>query len=89
MSTGSSDTWSPRPCAPWEGTAAYTRPPTEADTGAPRCSACCQGLTLVHFSAQLERILWDRGAFRGCLQVVWEVSGGVMVYQGVFRVYLV
>jgi len=26
-----------------------------------------QGLALVHFSAQLERILWDRGAFRGCL----------------------
>jgi hypothetical protein len=25
-----------------------------------------QGLTLVHFPAQLERILWDRGAFRGC-----------------------
>jgi len=24
-----------------------------------------QGLTLVHFSAQLKRILWDRGAFRG------------------------
>ena len=23
-----------------------------------------QGLTLVHFSAELERILWDRGAFR-------------------------
>ena len=29
-----------------------------------------QGLTLVHFSAQLKRILWDRGACRGC-------SGGV------------
>jgi len=26
-----------------------------------------QGLTLVNFSAQLKRILWDRGAFRGCL----------------------
>jgi hypothetical protein len=26
-----------------------------------------QGLTLVHFSAQLKRILWDRGAFRGDL----------------------
>ena len=25
-----------------------------------------QGLTLVHFSAQLKRILWDRGASRGC-----------------------
>ena len=26
-----------------------------------------QGLTLVHFSAQLKRILWDRGAFRDCI----------------------
>jgi hypothetical protein len=26
-----------------------------------------QGLTLVHFSAQRRRFLWDRGAFRGCL----------------------
>jgi hypothetical protein len=25
-----------------------------------------QGLTLVHFSAQLKRILWHRGAFAGC-----------------------
>jgi hypothetical protein len=29
--------------------------------------ALVQGLTLVHFSAQLERILWDRGAIEGCL----------------------
>ena len=26
-----------------------------------------QGLALVHFSTQVERILWDRGAFKGCL----------------------
>jgi hypothetical protein len=26
-----------------------------------------QGLTLVHFSAQLKRIMWDRDAFRGCV----------------------
>ena len=26
-----------------------------------------QGLTLAHFSAQLERILWERGEFRCCL----------------------
>jgi hypothetical protein len=25
-----------------------------------------QGLTLVHFSAQLKRILWDRGAHKDC-----------------------
>ena len=29
-----------------------------------------QGLTLVHFSAQLKRILSDKGAFRDCLEVV-------------------
>jgi len=28
---------------------------------------CGRGLTLVHFSAQLKRILWNRGAFSGCL----------------------
>jgi hypothetical protein len=33
-----------------------------------------QGLTLVHFSAQRKRFLWDRGCvqgvYRGCLRVV-------------------
>ena len=28
---------------------------------------CVQGLTLVQLSAQLKRIMWDRGAIRGCL----------------------
>ena len=32
-----------------------------------RRPASKQGLTLVHFSAQLTRILSDRGAFRDCL----------------------
>ena len=44
-----------------------------------------QGLTLVHFSAQCKRFLWDRrciqGLFRGCLRVV-------RAYEGVCRVYL-
>ena len=48
-----------------------------------------QGLTLVHFSAQRKRILWDRGAIRGCLGGFQELSGGVKEYQGVFRVYFV
>jgi hypothetical protein len=48
-----------------------------------------QGRTLVHCSAQLKRILWDRGAMRGCSEGVWEVSGGIQEYQGVFRVYFV
>ena len=30
-------------------------------------AAVGQGLALVHLSAQLKRILWDRSAFRGCL----------------------
>jgi len=44
------------------------------------------GLTLVHFSAQRKRFLWDRGFIqglsRGCL-------AGVRVYEGVFRVLFV
>jgi hypothetical protein len=48
-----------------------------------------QGLTLVHFSAQLKRVLWDRGAVRDCSGGVQEVSGVNKEYQGVFRVYFV
>jgi len=48
-----------------------------------------QGLTLVHFPAQLQHIMLDRGALRNCLSGVQEVSGGVTGYQGVFRVYFV
>jgi hypothetical protein len=43
-------------------------------------------LTLVHFSAQLKRILWDRGAFRDASGGVKEVPEGIKKYQGVFRV---
>ena len=42
-----------------------------------------QGLTLVHFSAQLKHVLWDRGACRICLGGVQEVSGGIKQYRGV------
>jgi hypothetical protein len=49
-------------------------------------AAAIQGLTLVHFSAQLKRWLWDRGCmqgmFRGC-------SGGIRGCYGVCRVYFV
>jgi hypothetical protein len=38
-----------------------------AGAGGGQVPAGRQGLTLVHFSAQLKRILWDKGAFRGCL----------------------
>jgi hypothetical protein len=42
-----------------------------------------QGLTLVHFSAQRKRLLWDRGwiqrLFRGCLR-------GVRGYEGILCV---
>ena len=48
-----------------------------------------QGLTLVHFSARLKRILRHRGAFGGCFGDVEEVSGGIKEYQRVFGVYLV
>jgi hypothetical protein len=36
----------------------------------PRTDAMDQGLTLVHFFAQRERSLWDRGCIRGCLEDV-------------------
>ena len=44
-----------------------------------------QGLTLVHFSAQLERCLWDRGcgARRGRLTRIEGVLDGVEGVQGV------
>ena len=49
-------------------------------------SAAHQGLTLVHFSAQREHFLLDKGCilglFRGCL-------GGVGEYLGVYRVHFV
>ena len=44
-------------------------------------SSWIQGLTLVHFSAQLKRILWDRGALRGCSgggQEVFRICQGVL-----------
>ena len=51
-----------------------------------------QGLTLVHFSAQLKRFLWDRGCIegllRGCFAGVQVESGGVGGCWGV-RVYFV
>jgi len=40
--------------------------------------ATYQGLTLVHFPAQLKRFLWDRGAVRECFRHVWKVSGVIM-----------
>jgi hypothetical protein len=39
--------------------------------------ALAQGLTLVHFPAQLERFLWDMGARRGCVVRVKGVLWGV------------
>jgi hypothetical protein len=44
-------------------------------------------LTLVHFSAQRKRFLWDRGCIeglcRGYFAGVWEVSGGCNGVLGV------
>ena len=39
------------------------------------CAAVGQGLTLVRFSAQLERFSWDGGALRGCVAHVKGVLG--------------
>jgi len=43
--------------------AAHLRNPVAAPASTP----FEKRLTLVHFSAQLKRIMWDRGAFRDCL----------------------
>jgi hypothetical protein len=40
-----------------------------------------EGLTLVHFSAQLERFVWDRGARRGRVDRVEGVFEGVFLCQ--------
>jgi len=42
-----------------------------------------QGLTLVHFSAQLKRLLWDRGSIQGLFR---GGLGGVRGDHGVLRV---
>ena len=38
-----------------------------------------QGLTIVHFSAQLKRFLWNRGCMKGLLR---GCLGGVMGHGG-------
>jgi len=45
-----------------------------------------QGLTLVHFSAQLKRFLWNKGCFQGLFT---GCSSGVRGHEGVCRVYFV
>ena len=49
-------------------------------------AAASQGLTLVHFSVQRKRFLWDRGCVQGLLK---GCLGGVRGYEGVSRVYFV
>jgi len=45
-----------------------------------------QGFTLVHFSAQRKRFLWDKGCIQGLPE---GCLGGIRGYQGVLRVYFV
>jgi hypothetical protein len=47
---------------------------------------CTQELTLVHSSAQLKRLLCDRGCIEGLFM---GCSAGVTGNYGVFRVYFV
>jgi len=54
--------------------------------GAPRAAPRRQGLTLVHFSAQLKRFVWDRGCIEG---LFGGCSWGVWGHEGVQRVYFV
>jgi len=46
----------------------------------PRLATGRQGLTLVHFSAQLKRFLWERGCIYGLFR---GYTGGVREYEGV------
>jgi len=41
-----------------------------------------QGITLVHFSAQLKRCVWDRGCIQGLFRGCLGVSGGIGEYVG-------
>jgi len=54
-----------------------------------RNTATEQGLTLVHFSVQLKRFLWDRGCMQrlltACLEGIQGVLGGIKGYKGVCR----
>ena len=46
--------------------------------------ACHQGLTLVQFSAQRKRFLWDMGCMWGLLRGCW---GDITGYLGLLSVY--
>ena len=48
---------------------------TPAAAAAPPPAAGLQGLTLVHFSAQHKRFLWDRGVFTGCVVGAQGLTG--------------
>jgi len=50
---------------------------TAVSLGSRLVAAVFQGLTLVHFSAQLNRFLWDGVCMQGAFRGVDEVSGGV------------
>ena len=74
-------------CKPLPTSSSVSSAAPRAATSARMCrSAPRQGLSLVHFSAQRKRFLWDRGCikglFRGCLD-------GVRGYQGLLDVYFV
>jgi len=69
--------------------AAMAAATSAADVDSSPDTAEMQGLTLVHFSAQRKRILWNRVAFRVFLGGVHEVSGGIKEHWGVFRVHFV
>ena len=57
-------------------------PSKKSSPSAPSPPTAVQGPTLVHFSAQFKRFLWERDVIRGCLEGV-EVC---REYSGVFRV---
>ena len=79
---------SPPPPSLAPSLASASSPPAAggALSSSPAGGALRQGLTLVHFSAQRERVLWDKGyiegLFRVCLWVVWGCLGCICVRNG-------
>ena len=67
---------------PFMGPSAATRNAAFTSSAVHFFCTWMQGLTLVHFSAQLKRIMWDGGAFRDCLGGVQQVCRRC---QGVLR----
>jgi hypothetical protein len=73
----------PGPPTPEDIAAAAAAAADQASLKAARLAQQWQGLTLVHFSAQLERFAWDTGARRACVPRIKGVLGVLGMLGGV------